>query len=389
MTLNTSDTWLDRMRGVTDPLVDELIREHAARRGAGELQRLLGELFAAVGLPESDPLVADYQRALPTFQLRDSARVERGQELFELFGPEALLVLGSYALPLAYAAGNGVQAIARARRLKDDPIRRLCDTAQMVVGVMTRGALLPQGAGVRAAHKVRLIHGLVRHHLRAQPGEPWSDDWGAPINQEDLAGTLLSFSLAVLDGLRRMGAPISRAEGDDYIFAWAEVGRLLGVDESLLPNDELSATPLALRIGARQIRGTPEGAALTRQLLQAVESLFPLPGYATSLTQFFLKNTVFGPNVAGALALPDANWTRWLVQARAAQKRATLELLEYVPGARRRRSFIARRFAQAMILLRRPDGRVPFEVTQPLLGKWCLAPPRASASGSSSRGQQA
>jgi hypothetical protein len=143
----------------------------------------------------------------------------------------------------------------------------------------------------------------------------------------------------------------------------------------LLPRDEDSAAPLALRIGQRQIRRTPEGVDLTRQLLSAVDSLFPIPGYGLSLTSFFLKDTIFGSNVAEALDLPSPNWTGWLVTARAAQKRVTLQLLERVPGAKARRSFVAKRFTQAMILLRRPDDRVPFEVAQPLLGKWQLRPP--------------
>jgi hypothetical protein len=302
----------------------------------------------------------------------DAEGFTQGPELFDLYGPEVLLVLGSCALPLAYAAGNGVQVVARARRLKDDPIRRLCDTAQMVINVMQPGALAVGGVGWSSARKVRLIHALMRRLVQAEPGCPWDPAWGTPINQEDQAGTLLTFSVGVLHGLRRMGATISAEQGDAYIRAWAAVGELLGVDDALRPETESDATALATRIGGRQIRKTPEGAELSRHLLASVDNLFRLPGYAASLSHFLLDDTAFGAKVADVLAIPPPNWTRWLVRARATQKRGALRLLEHVPGAKRRRSFVARHLVQQLLLLKRPDNHVPFEVPERLKVQWCV-----------------
>ena len=282
------------------------------------------------------------------------------------------MTLGSYSLPLAYAAGHGVQVVYRSRQLKDDPIRRLCDTAQMVVNVMQLGELEEGGVGWLATRKVRLIHALVRRRVQLDAANPWRAEWGLPINQEDQAGTLLTFSIATLHGLRRMGARVTSAEADAYIMAWSAVGRLLGVDSSLLPSSEEEAAHLAMRIGERQVRPTPEGRQLTAQLLSSVQTLFPVPGYAASLTHFFLQDTVFGKNVAAALELPKANWTRWFVTLRAAQKRTLLSWLNWVPGARRRRSWVARQFAQRMILHERPDADTPFEVPPAFRMHWGL-----------------
>jgi hypothetical protein len=368
-----SDVELDGLRAVGDPAVDELVaRQSAATPGSDT--RLLGSLFRTARLPEDDPLVSAYLGALAPAPPIDQRQLERGQSLFQLFGPEILLILGSSSLPLAYAAGNGVQAVYRARRLKDDPLRRLCDTAQMVLNVMQPGELEPGGVGWSGVQKVRLIHALVRHHIATSRENPWSPSWGVPINQEDLAGTLLSFSAAVLHGLRRMGARVSQGDADAYIFAWSHVGRLLGVDESVLPWNEEEAMALALRIGARNVRPTPEGRELTRELLEAVETLFPFRGYALALTRFFLEESVYGAEAIQALGLPVANWTSWLVRLRAAQKRMTFGLLDRVPGGYKRRTFIARRFAQQMILLERPDDRVPFEVPTALRRAWGLHP---------------
>lgn len=369
---NASSEWLDRMRSVGDPGVDELIAEHVTTRGPESLDLLLRELFRTQRMPEADSLVRSYLTALPRIDLVDRDALARGQHLFGLYGPEVLMILGSYSLPLAYAAGHGVQVVYRSRRLKDDPIRRLCDTAQMVVNVMQPGELEEGGVGWLATRKVRLIHALVRRRVQLDAANPWRTEWGLPINQEDQAGTLLTFSIATLHGLRRMGAKVTSTEADAYITAWSAVGHLLGVDPSLLPSSEEAAALLALRIGERQVRPTPEGRQLTAQLLNSVQTLFPVPGYAASLTHFFLQDTVFGKNVAAALELPKANWTRWFVTARAAQKRTILRWLDWVPGARRRRSWVARQFAQRMILHKRPDADTPFEVPPAFRRRWGL-----------------
>ncbi|MDF3069624.1 MAG: hypothetical protein K0R38_5225 [Polyangiaceae bacterium] len=364
------DESLDRFRAVGDPVVDQLVHEYL-ERSPGELGPLCRQLFSAPRLPKHS-LVDAYLERLAGNAAPDAEGFTQGPELFDLYGPEVLLVLGSCALPLAYAAGNGVQVVARARRLKDDPIRRLCDTAQMVINVMQPGALAVGGVGWSSARKVRLIHALMRRLVQAEPGCPWDPAWGTPINQEDQAGTLLTFSVGVLHGLRRMGATISAEQGDAYIRAWAAVGELLGVDDALRPETESDATALATRIGGRQIRKTPEGAELSRHLLASVDNLFRLPGYAASLSHFLLDDTAFGAKVADVLAIPPPNWTRWLVRARATQKRGALRLLEHVPGAKRRRSFVARHLVQQLLLLKRPDNHVPFEVPERLKVQWCV-----------------
>jgi hypothetical protein len=48
--------------------------------------------------------------------------------------------------------------------------------------------------------RVRLIHARVRHALSRSPA--WRPDaWGAPINQYDMAGTVLLFSSKLFEGL--------------------------------------------------------------------------------------------------------------------------------------------------------------------------------------------
>jgi hypothetical protein len=169
------------------------------------------------------------------------------------------------------------------------------------------------------------------------------------------------------------------------VIAWSAVGRLMGIDVALLPETEAQAVALAGLIGKRQIRPTAEGRELVRQLVEAMAGLYPFNGYGVSLMRFFLADTVFGSGVAEVLDLPAANWTAWLVNARAAQKRTILHWLGRVPGAKRRRRFVAKHFAQRMIILQRPDGRVPFEVPPGLLSRWNMTRRVDGAPGQVSR----
>ena len=95
--------------------------------------------------------------------------------------------------------------IYRTAQLYTNPRRRIVETSQMIIDVMQEGGLEPGGYGVRTAQKVRLMHAGVRHLLLQRD---WNPAWGVPINQEDLAGTLASFSAMVLDGLMKLQTKI-------------------------------------------------------------------------------------------------------------------------------------------------------------------------------------
>lgn len=364
-----TDAELDAARRTTDEALDPLVQRLEPR----QVGKMLGTLFGSRHLPSADPAFQPLLAVLPILTPRDRESVARGQALFRLYGPEVLLILGCYGLPAAYAAADGVQVIHRARRLKDDALRRLCDTAQMVINVMQPGSLEQGGVGTRALLKVRLMHALVRQHVRTlEEPAPWSASWGEPLNQEDLAGTLLTFSILVLDGLRKIGVELEPGEASGYLEVWKHIGAMLGIDPRLIPVDVAEAELLSRRIGQRQFRPCPEGQELAAGLAEVVDTLFPVRGYGSSLSHFFLDDSVFGINLGQVLALPPANWTRHLVRARAAQKRVELHWLNRVWGARRRRRSVSTFFAQALISLQRPDDLSPFEVPPSLASSWRL-----------------
>ena len=111
-----------------------------------------------------------------------------------------MLLLGFLSLPYCYAAANGAEVLVRSERIVNEPEKRLSETAQFVFDVMAKDAFEPHGQGLSTILKIRLMHAAVRWYIEQ------SDNWnkkllGVPVNQEDMAGTNLSF---FIDGNQRI-----------------------------------------------------------------------------------------------------------------------------------------------------------------------------------------
>jgi hypothetical protein len=340
-----SNSVLDAMRELGDPPLDEAVRDHATRNGPASLAALFAQ-----GSGEGEHPLLGAVPAPAREELGDRATIERGQRLFSLFSPEIMLALGSYSLPLTYASGNGVQVIARTDRLGTDPLGRLRNTARMVGQVMIPGSLEPGKVGWKSARKVRLVHAIARYQVHSMREPPWRPEWGVPINQEDLAGTLLSFSVAVLQAIRRLGAPISPEEADAYVAAWAAVGLLVGLRPELLVRTEAEGLALSRRIGERQFRPTVEGRELTGVLLRTIDRRPPLRGSSNAWLHYFLRDTPLGDDVSIVLGVPPPNWTRWMVELAVLQKRALFVAMERIPWAREGRSRLGRFLVERFLL---------------------------------------
>ena len=81
--------------------------------------------------------------------------------------------------------------------------------------------------------QVRVLHAKVRHALmQRKNARQWNTaQYGIPINQEDLAATLLAFSYNALLGIEFiLGCPLSSRDQLDYLHFWRYIGWLLGVE---------------------------------------------------------------------------------------------------------------------------------------------------------------
>jgi hypothetical protein len=180
--------------------------------------------------------------------------VHAAQELFIAHGNLALIVLVCASLPECYVMKKGIQVLWLTQRLQEHVLRRLVETAQLVISVMWRGGLSPDGSGVRTAAKVRLMHAAIRHLIlhgrpEAQDAKPssfadvlltvrWNtQELGYPINQEDLVYTLLTFSYVIPRGLEKLGVQVTPTQKEAFIHCWNIVGRIMGIREEILPEN--------------------------------------------------------------------------------------------------------------------------------------------------------
>lgn len=389
MSIRLDDEFLDACRQAGDPDADRLVsllfdrlseaeaasNSDSSTDGRPPARRLLSGLIEQDAVPSwafPAPLKA-FLDAVPERRIADPRDVLVGQRIFGSHGPEIMMALGCYSLPAAYAANDGVRVLAQTAFLESHPLRRLVETAQMVVNVMRIGGLDADGEGVRTVRKVRLMHAAIRHLLLAR--EPSWDiaSLGMPISQEDLAGTLMTFAYLPLEVLRRLGCNLTTAEEDSFVATWAGVGRVIGVRDELIPENVADAERLTRRIQQRTIHTclpNPDGRMLASALLEMMEGEVPvriLRFGPASLMRAFLPR-----DVSSALGIPRHPVGDPLV-------RSAMHLAAWVRGHApatwlRHRVFrsASLTFIQAMLDFERGGKRTEFDVPRSLRGTWQL-----------------
>jgi len=243
-------------------------------------------------LPEQEQIMKDfyqhYYERIPSWV--DFDQIQRGIDVFLSFSIVAGLSLYYLSLVPGFSIPKIALVLQQTQYLsppssKEKIQERLMDTGGFIASVMksssphneeqmkddsrkktgvepssflSASSLRPGGEGWTAALQVRTLHAKVRRMLLRRSILPTkskmkvavkkeSDDqnkskhhqqqqgwdihnFGVPINQEDLAATLLAFSVNVLSGIEFIaGRPLSQKQQLDYLALWRYLGWLLGV----------------------------------------------------------------------------------------------------------------------------------------------------------------
>ncbi|MBK7857342.1 MAG: DUF2236 domain-containing protein [Archangiaceae bacterium] len=312
-----SDAALDAARHRTDPTADAVVNEIIGSGEVSKVDTLMGMMFRSdepipPGLPARAKKYFQDTAALPAFA--DPAKLKTAQRLFTRAGWQIAAGLFCSSLPQAYAAAKGARVIDATQALTRHTDQRVFETAQFLFDAIDEGALEPDGRGLRTIQKVRLMHASVRHYLRAA-GKWDAAELGAPINQEDLAGTMMTFSVVVLDALEKFGVDCTADEAECWLHYWKVVGHLLGIEADLMPENVADAQLLMEAIRDRQWKSSSAGKALIKPLVEMMESYFAgkaFDGAPTALVRFLA-----GDHCADILGLADADWTSALIDGAA------------------------------------------------------------------------
>jgi hypothetical protein len=243
----------------------------------------------------------------------------------------------------------------------------------MVIDVLSPEGFGPRGRAIRTLQKVRLTHAAIRLLVRKSPRHTWIPDYGQPVNQEDLAGNLMALSWIVIDGLRRLGIVEASDEdkAESYLDAWREVGRFLGINAELLPDNLEQAKQLTKTIQRRQLDPSNESREMTAALLAMMKenSLPGLEGLPAALMRFFLAD-----DIADRLGIPRDDLEEKIVHALARLNGGVNQVIEKIPARLLVFRRLSLRMIQWMLDLER-DGKVTtFSIPQNLSENWGFVP---------------
>jgi hypothetical protein len=302
-----SDAVLDPMRAAGDELADDVIASLFADSEVAAVNEMMRTLITnEFPEPTAFPqIVRDYLAETDRLPLwADSSLIEAGEKVFWRYGPKLIIIYNAYSLPWDYLGQKGVQVLALTNRLQSNPTRRITEVSQFLVDVLQPGGLnTPGGRGRRSIQKVRLMHGAVRR--LAGQSTAWKPEWDLPINQEDMAGTLMSFSWIALDGLEKLNASVTDADREAYLHCWRVIGHLLGIRQELLPTSIANARDLAASIARRQFGPSPEAQSLTKALVDMMAHT--LPGDVFSHVVPLLIHYFLGKEWASWLGIEDCD----------------------------------------------------------------------------------
>ena len=217
-------------------------------------------------------------------------------------------------------------------RQQTDVTRRVYETTQMLWNIGQDDGIRPGGIGHRTLMEVRLLHAAVRHFLLTRGG--WSHrEHGFPVNQEDMAFTIIMFDHLVARGMQRLGVPLPLEVRESQHHFWRYAAWVLGVDEFFLTTTPEESTVLYAQICAHQQDPDEDSAALAQAVLAAMAGkppfFAPLPLLAAQ------ARLLVGDALADRLRLPKSRAWSTLLRANRLLTRGMDRVLPHIPGGER------------------------------------------------------
>lgn len=188
-------------------------------------------------VPEApEPLREFFVRIEAVPRWVDPDKLRRGARALRRGGADGMYIARDVALLGGYQFSGFNKTLLRTGALEKGSNKRFAETMQWAMDVISEGGLGPLGVGYRSTIRVRLIHAFVRRHVAAMPD--WrADEWGLPVNQTDMAATLVGALIAPPAGAIGMGIVLRPSDFDAIAHLTRYVGWLIGVQDEWLPHN--------------------------------------------------------------------------------------------------------------------------------------------------------
>ena len=222
--------------GAGDEPMDALVA-WMSETGTKQLRPLFDRALAdgIASVPEApEPLRRFFENVEATPDWVDHEALRVGQRTLRRGGADGMYIARDVALLGGYQFAGFNQTLLRTGALEKGSNQRFAETMQWALDVIDDGGLDTFGSGYRSTIRVRFVHAMVRRHVQALPD--WRpEQWGLPVNQTDMAATLVGALIApVLAGLA-MGIVATPAELSSVAHLTRYVGWLMGVQDEWLP----------------------------------------------------------------------------------------------------------------------------------------------------------
>lgn len=296
---------------VGDPLSDDLAEwmvGHGVKQARVLFDRACAHGIAAVPeAPEALRRFFEVVEADPPWL--DRQRIRRAPYAFALAGIDGLYVARDVAFLGGYRAAGFNKTLIRTGALEKGSAKRFAETTQWAQAVTHPGGLEKFGPGYRATLEVRLIHSFVRRHVLAM--DDWDvDEWGLPINQTDMAATMVGAILTPFIAGLALGLVPTAQEAEDVTHVSRYAGWLMGVEERWLPTSYRDA----VRILTHTLMAILEPDDTTRVMAQPMGN-DPLEWHFTGPLRelrrriarsqhLSITTAVLGPRAMASLGLP-------------------------------------------------------------------------------------
>ncbi|KAF9564451.1 hypothetical protein EC968_004503 [Mortierella alpina] len=215
---------LEPLRRLGDLLADDALAALEIKRGDDALEALLAYTAQPLDEQKSSAPQQLLTQAMTVPEWVDWDRLERGQQVYcGTSIPKANKVLTS----TGYLLGKHTK-------------QRLAETLQFLQDVIHSPENLRPGSGIawKSMIQIRFLHAGVRARLvkisGAHPKYYNLEEYGVPINQEDLLGVLFGVSALMWRVMElRLGVHMTIQERGDYLHLWRYIGFMMGVDDVL------------------------------------------------------------------------------------------------------------------------------------------------------------
>lgn len=187
-------------------------------------------------LPDAPQELRDFFSTVETMPpWVDPELLRRGQRAMRRGGADGMYIARDVSLLGGYQFSGFNKTLLRTGALEKGSNKRFAETMQWAMDVIAEDGLGPLGVGYRSTIRVRLIHAFVRRHVGAMPD--WrTDEWGVPVNQTDMAATLIGALIAPPAASLGMGILTAPEDLDAVAHLTRYVGWLIGVEDEWLPH---------------------------------------------------------------------------------------------------------------------------------------------------------